>query len=46
VLNTFYEGSLANAVAGLLEVSDRELTDDEWSRLAGLIDQARKEGQS
>jgi predicted transcriptional regulator len=46
VLNTFYEGSLANAVAGLLEVSDRELTDDEWARLAGLIDQARKEGQS
>ncbi len=46
VLNTFYEGSLANAVAGLLEVSDRELTDEEWSRVAGLIDQARREGQS
>jgi BlaI family transcriptional regulator, penicillinase repressor len=43
VLNTFYEGSLSSAVAGLLEVSDRDLSADEWGRLAGLIDRARHE---
>lgn len=46
VLNTFYEGSLANAVAGLLEVSGSNLSDEECSRLADLIDAAREEGQA
>lgn len=46
VLNTFYEGSLANAVAGLLEVSDGELSEDEWSRLTALIERARRENSS
>ncbi len=46
VLNTFYEGSLDSAVAGLLEVSDRELSQDEWTRLADLIEQARQKGSA
>ena len=43
VLNTFFEGSAARAVAALLDASDAELTDDELTRLARLIDDARNE---
>lgn len=43
VLNTFYSGSLPSAVAGLLEVTDTELTDGDLDRLSSLIEQARKE---
>ena len=46
VLNTFYEGSLENAVAGLLEVSDGELSQGEWTRLADLIERARQKGSA
>ena len=46
MLHTFYEGSLASAVAGLLELSDRELSPDEWTRLADLIEQARQKGSA
>ncbi len=44
VLNTFFEGSLESAVAGLLEVSDRELSVAEWKRLSAMIEKARKDG--
>lgn len=37
VLNTFYEGSLASAVAGLLESSETKLSREEIDRLAKLI---------
>ena len=43
VLHTFYGGSLPSAVAGLLEVTDTELTDGDLDRLSSLIEQARKE---
>ncbi len=43
VVNTFYEGSLTGAVAGLLEGSDTELSDVEFDRLSKLIEEARKE---
>lgn len=37
VLNTFYEGSLASAIAGLLESSETKLSPEEIDRLANLI---------
>lgn len=41
VLNTFFEGSAANAVASLLDRSDGNLSDAELARLAELIESAR-----
>jgi BlaI family penicillinase repressor len=45
VLDTFFEGSLAKAVAALLQGSDANLSEEELQRLGQLIQQARKEGR-
>ena len=42
VLQTFFEGSLANAVAALVETKDGQLSADELKRLETIIQQARK----
>jgi len=44
LLQTFFEGSAESAVATLLDVSSSRLSDAELTRLAKLIDKARKEG--
>jgi predicted transcriptional regulator len=44
VLETFFEGSVDQAVAALLDARDGNLTGDELDKLQGLIKQARKEG--
>ncbi len=44
MLDTFFEGSTAQAVATLLDESGSKLSDDELERLSSLIDKARKEG--
>ena len=44
VLSTFFNGSVDQAVAALLEASDKPLTESEVNRLQGIINQARKEG--
>lgn len=44
VVQTFFDGSVEHTVAALMDVSGSELTDEEFERLAGLIDQARKRG--
>ena len=43
VLRTFYEGSIANSVAALLEAES--LSPEELEQLTRLIDRARKEGR-
>lgn len=43
VLRTFYEGSIANSVAALLE--GESLSPEELEQLTRLIDRARKEGR-
>ncbi len=43
LVQTFFEGSTAQAVAALLGESGAELTDEDLDRLSLLIDQARKE---
>ncbi len=45
LLTTFFEGSTEQAVATLLDVSARNLSDEELQRLADLIEKARKEGR-
>lgn len=43
VVQTFFEGSTAQAVAALLGSPDAKLTEEDLDRIAGLIEQARKE---
>lgn len=45
VLQTFYHGSTVQAVAALLDLNDKDLTDDELEQLSALIDEARREGR-
>jgi predicted transcriptional regulator len=45
LLETFFEGSAEQAVATLLNVSARDLKEEDFDRLAALIEQARKEGR-
>lgn len=43
LVQTFFEGSTAQAVAALLDQPDAKLSDEDLDRLSRLIDQARKE---
>ena len=45
VLSTFFDGSVSQAMAALLDVSPESLTDEELARLARLIAQAQQEGR-
>ena len=45
LLDTFFDGSPAQAVATLLDVSAGDLSPEEFDRLTALIEKARKEGR-
>ena len=45
VVSTFFQGSVAQAMAALLETADTELSDSELNRLQQLIKEAKKEGR-
>jgi predicted transcriptional regulator len=45
VVSTFFQGSVSQAMAALLENSDTELSDAELNQLKQLISKARKEGR-
>lgn len=45
LVNTFFDGSTEQAVATLLNVSAQDLTQEDFDRLASLIEEARKEGR-
>ena len=45
MLDTFFDGSPEQAVATLLDLSAGELSDDDFDRLAALIEKARQEGR-
>jgi predicted transcriptional regulator len=45
LVKTFFDGSVAQAMAALLDTGDRTLTSDEAERLARLIDQRKQEGR-
>lgn len=42
LVNTFFRGSPSSAMAALLDMSDQPLSDDEYQRLARLLEQARE----
>lgn len=42
VLHTFFEGSLANAVAALVDSKDGKIPPEELKRLESIVKQARK----
>ena len=44
LLATFFEGSVEQAVAALIESSAVELSEGELERIARLVDEARKQG--
>lgn len=44
VLQTFYDGSIENAVAALLDVSESSMSDEEMKRISELIAKAREDG--
>lgn len=46
VLSTFFAGDPLDAMAALLDVSAKQLTDDDLQRMQQLIEQARQENQS
>lgn len=45
IVETFFGGSVEQAVAGLLQSSDIALNEDELERLGRMIEKARKEGR-
>ena len=45
VLQTFFDDSTEEAVAALLDISQKKLSDEELARMEQLIRQARKEGR-
>jgi predicted transcriptional regulator len=45
LVQTFFEGSAAQAISALLDSSSSKLEDAELDRLARLLDQARKRGE-
>jgi predicted transcriptional regulator len=45
MLQTFFDGSIEQAVATLLDVSRSKISQEELDRLSQLIEEARKEGR-
>ncbi len=45
VIDTFFRGSASEAMAALLDSSDKRLSKDELTQIAKLIAEARKEGR-
>ncbi|HWH71952.1 MAG TPA: BlaI/MecI/CopY family transcriptional regulator [Candidatus Sulfotelmatobacter sp.] len=45
VVSTFFQGSVAQAMAALLETPDTQLSETELTNLQQLIEKARKEGR-
>lgn len=46
LLNTFFENSVEQAVASMLDLQGKHLTPEDYDRLAGLIKKAREEGKA
>jgi BlaI family transcriptional regulator, penicillinase repressor len=45
VVSTFFQGSVTQTMAALLETSDTQLTEADLTKLQRIIQQARKEGR-
>ena len=45
IVKTFFDGSTSNAVAALLDMSAKDLSDSELEKLASIVEQAKREGR-
>jgi predicted transcriptional regulator len=45
VLNTFFEGSVTQAISALLDEDSKHLSEKDWQRLSVMIEEARREGK-
>lgn len=45
LVKTFFNGSASNAVAALIDMSGKDLSDSELDRLAEIVEQAKREGK-
>lgn len=45
VITTFFEGSVSQAVAALLDLGEDSIPEEEMSRLSRLVDRASREGR-
>jgi len=45
VMNTFFAGSPERVVAALLDISEKNLSEEDYQKLATLIEKARREGR-
>jgi predicted transcriptional regulator len=45
LVRTFFDGSTSNAVAALLDMSGKDLSDGELEKLAKIVEQAKREGK-
>jgi predicted transcriptional regulator len=45
LLKTFFDNSAENVVAALLDISEDKLSEDDYKRLAELIEKASQEGR-
>lgn len=45
MVRTFFDGSATQAVAALLDMSARDLSEDELAQLGKLVEQAKREGK-
>ena len=45
IVRTFFDGSASQAVAALLDMSAKDLSESELERLANLVEQAKREGK-
>ena len=44
MLQVFFDNSTESAVAALLDLSDTQLSDEEWDRLTAMVEEAKKRG--
>jgi BlaI family penicillinase repressor len=44
LLNTFFGGSVTQAISALLDQDSKNLSEQDWQRLSVMLEQARKEG--
>ena len=45
MMRTFFDGSTEGVMAALLDISEKNLSEDDYVRLRELIDKARREGR-
>jgi predicted transcriptional regulator len=45
LLNTFFGGSVTQAISALLDEDSKNLSEEDWQRLTVMIEDARREGR-